>query len=143
MAPLSFEASNTKVSVAAQSKVTATQDSTNLRCIFCGKQHYVYITFSSCGTYYLRISITFVSLGHGLVCGIWDLQQATVLCCDICCGSCRWFGQLLSWLPSKDLVKIRVSELLFTSSNMNERGFCLFVFVFNYFVWEQSFKLEF
>ncbi|XP_059983773.1 protein enabled homolog isoform X9 [Lagenorhynchus albirostris] len=36
MAPLSFEASNTKVSVAAQSKVTATQDSTNLRCIFCG-----------------------------------------------------------------------------------------------------------
>ncbi|KAM7049995.1 protein enabled homolog isoform 4-T4 [Molossus nigricans] len=29
-------ASNTKVSVAAQSKVTATQDSTNLRCIFCG-----------------------------------------------------------------------------------------------------------
>lgn len=73
MAPLSFEASNTKVSVAAQSKVTATQDSTNLRCIFCGKQHYVYITFSSCGTYYLHISITFVSLGHGLVCGIWDI----------------------------------------------------------------------
>nr|XP_023405122.1 protein enabled homolog isoform X5 [Loxodonta africana] len=36
MAPLYFEASNTKVSVAAQSKVTATQDSTNLRCIFCG-----------------------------------------------------------------------------------------------------------
>lgn len=75
MAPLSFEVSNTKVSVAAQSKVAATQDSTNLRCIFCGKQHYVYITFSSCGTYYLHISITFVSVGHSLVCGVWDPQR--------------------------------------------------------------------
>ena len=127
MAPLSFEASNTKVSVAAQSKVTATQDSTNLRCIFCGKQHYVYITFSSCGTYYLRISINFVSLGHGLVCGIWDIQQATVLCCDICCGSCRWFGQLLSWLPSEGIVKIRISELILVHFFQHEWEGFLFV----------------
>lgn len=77
MGPLSCEASNTKVSVAAQSKVAATQDSTNLRCIFCGKQHYVYIIFSSCGTYYLHISITFVSVGHSLACGIRGKQQAT------------------------------------------------------------------